>query len=132
MLKTFFWIPGIPLGFLEKNVSPFGSAVCPASGKIYTNVQFYHIEEDIGLYIKDIGLYIKDIGLYIKDIGPKRDVIGELADAFRADGRVEFGLYHSLFEWFNPLYLQVETFSLFYLDSTYRIIIMFSGNCNKF
>ena len=118
MLKTFFWIPGIPLGFLEKNVSPFGSAVCPASGKIYTNVQFYHIEEDIGLYIKDIG--------------PKRDVIGELADAFRADGRVEFGLYHSLFEWFNPLYLQVETFSLFYLDSTYRIIIMFSGNCNKF
>ena len=109
--------PDFPWVSSKKNVSPFGSVVCPVRGKIYTNV--YYIEEE-------------DIGLYIKDIGPKRDVIGELADAFRADGRVEFGLYHSLFEWFNPLYLQVETFSLFYLDSTYRIIIMFSGNCNKF
>ncbi|XP_023344127.1 alpha-L-fucosidase [Eurytemora carolleeae] len=70
----------------------------------------------------------RNFGWNSRDIGPKRDVIGELADAFRADGRVEFGLYHSLFEWFNPLYLQVETFSLFYLDWTYRIIIMFSGN----
>eukprot|EP01114_Cavostelium_apophysatum_P012377 TRINITY_DN2756_c1_g1_i2.p1 TRINITY_DN2756_c1_g1~~TRINITY_DN2756_c1_g1_i2.p1 ORF type:complete len:462 (-),score=71.55 TRINITY_DN2756_c1_g1_i2:145-1530(-) len=39
------------------------------------------------------------------DIGPKRDVVGELASAVRQTD-VRFGLYHSLYEWFNPLYLQ--------------------------
>lgn len=39
------------------------------------------------------------------DVGPHRDVVGELAKAVRADGRMRFGLYHSLFEWFNPMYL---------------------------
>ena len=36
--------------------------------------------------------------------GPKRDVVGELATAFQ-DVDVQFGLYHSLFEWFNPMWL---------------------------
>lgn len=39
------------------------------------------------------------------DIGPHRDIIGEIANATVAAG-LHFGLYHSLFEWFNPLYLQ--------------------------
>lgn len=39
------------------------------------------------------------------DIGPHRDIIGEIANATKAAG-LHFGLYHSLFEWFNPLYLQ--------------------------
>ncbi|XP_071744404.1 alpha-L-fucosidase [Lepeophtheirus salmonis] len=39
------------------------------------------------------------------DIGPKRDVVGELSSAFSEYPTVKFGLYHSLFEWFNPLYL---------------------------
>lgn len=32
------------------------------------------------------------------DVGPKRDLVGEVADATRAAGMV-FGVYHSLYEW---------------------------------
>lgn len=39
------------------------------------------------------------------DVGPKRDLIGPLADAIRSTTDLKFGLYHSLFEWFHPLYL---------------------------
>ena len=38
------------------------------------------------------------------DVGPHRDLIGELANATRAAG-LHFGVYHSMIEWFNPLYL---------------------------
>nr|CAD7449331.1 unnamed protein product [Timema bartmani] len=41
-----------------------------------------------------------------KDVGPKRDLVGELASAVRNKTNLKFGLYHSLFEWFHPLYLQ--------------------------
>ncbi len=41
------------------------------------------------------------------DAGPKRDVIGELKDAFAKNHPdVKFGLYYSLYEWFNPMYLR--------------------------
>ena len=41
------------------------------------------------------------------DVGPKRNVIKELKDAFTAkDPNFHFGIYYSLFEWFNPLYLK--------------------------
>lgn len=38
------------------------------------------------------------------DVGPKRDLVGELAQAVR-NHNLTFGLYHSLMEWYNPLYL---------------------------
>ncbi|XP_058790629.1 alpha-L-fucosidase-like [Phymastichus coffea] len=40
-----------------------------------------------------------------KDVGPHRDLLGELATAIRKNTKLRFGLYHSLFEWYNPLYL---------------------------
>ncbi|XP_065176507.1 alpha-L-fucosidase-like [Sycon ciliatum] len=39
------------------------------------------------------------------DTGPHRDLVGELATAVRKQPSLHFGLYHSLFEWFNPIYL---------------------------
>lgn len=39
------------------------------------------------------------------DVGPKRDIVGELAKAVRRTS-VRYGLYHSLFEWFNPIWLE--------------------------
>lgn len=40
------------------------------------------------------------------DVGPHRDIIKELADAIRTNTSIKFGLYHSLYEWFHPIYLE--------------------------
>eukprot|EP01114_Cavostelium_apophysatum_P007332 TRINITY_DN1941_c0_g1_i2.p1 TRINITY_DN1941_c0_g1~~TRINITY_DN1941_c0_g1_i2.p1 ORF type:complete len:541 (-),score=92.73 TRINITY_DN1941_c0_g1_i2:1396-3018(-) len=38
------------------------------------------------------------------NIGPKRDLVGDYARAVRKTN-VTFGLYYSLYEWFNPVYI---------------------------
>lgn len=40
-----------------------------------------------------------------KDVGPKRDLVGDLANSIRKKTNLKFGVYHSLFEWFNPIHL---------------------------
>ncbi|KAL3877697.1 hypothetical protein ACJMK2_035363 [Sinanodonta woodiana] len=39
------------------------------------------------------------------DVGPKRDLLGEFSAAIRSRTNITFGVYHSLYEWFNPHYL---------------------------
>ncbi|XP_046735105.1 alpha-L-fucosidase isoform X2 [Diprion similis] len=39
------------------------------------------------------------------DIGPHKDLVGDLAQAIRKNTDLKFGLYHSMYEWFNPMYL---------------------------
>ncbi|KAM4785793.1 plasma alpha-L-fucosidase isoform 2-T2 [Cyanocitta cristata] len=43
------------------------------------------------------------------DVGPKRDLVAELATSVRNRTDLHFGLYHSLFEWFNRLFLEDAT-----------------------
>jgi alpha-L-fucosidase len=38
------------------------------------------------------------------DVGPRRDIVGELTTAVREEG-LEMGVYFSLYEWFNPLWM---------------------------
>ncbi|XP_028395159.1 alpha-L-fucosidase-like [Dendronephthya gigantea] len=40
-----------------------------------------------------------------EDVGPHRNLVGDLAKSIRARTKITFGLYHSLYEWFNPMYL---------------------------
>jgi alpha-L-fucosidase len=40
------------------------------------------------------------------DVGPNRDLVGDLANSIRKRTDLKFGLYHSLFEWFNPVHIQ--------------------------
>jgi len=48
----------------------------------------------------------------VMDVGPRRDLLGELSRAVKnttsphTNRQLKFGVYHSLYEWFNPLYLQ--------------------------
>nr|CAB3247398.1 alpha-L-fucosidase-like [Phallusia mammillata] len=39
------------------------------------------------------------------DVGPHRDLVGDLADAIRGNTDLKYGLYYSLYEWFNPAFL---------------------------
>jgi alpha-L-fucosidase len=39
------------------------------------------------------------------DVGPHRDIVSELATAVRKQTDLKFGLYYSLFEWFNRMWM---------------------------
>ncbi|XP_063531738.1 tissue alpha-L-fucosidase [Cydia strobilella] len=39
------------------------------------------------------------------DVGPHRDLVGDLAASVR-DAGIKFGVYHSLYEWYNPIYIE--------------------------
>ena len=37
-------------------------------------------------------------------VGPGRDIVGEFSSAVKKSNSMHLGLYHSFFEWFNPLF----------------------------
>lgn len=40
-----------------------------------------------------------------KAVGPNKDLVGMLANSIRAKTDIHFGLYHSMLDWYNPMYL---------------------------
>lgn len=40
-----------------------------------------------------------------EDVGPHRDLVKELSDAVRVQNDMHFGVYYSLYEWYNPMYV---------------------------
>ncbi len=57
------------------------------------------------------------------DVGPHRDFCMELKDAMKDTG-VRFGVYHSVYEWFHPLYLKdPEEYALKHLHPMLKEII---------
>ncbi|KAK1880424.1 Tissue alpha-L-fucosidase [Dissostichus eleginoides] len=59
------------------------------------------------------------------DVGPHRDRVGDLAAAVR-NRSLHFGLYHSLYEWYNPLYLRIPVSELVDLVTTYKPDLIWS------
>ncbi|CAN7988520.1 unnamed protein product [Ixodes hexagonus] len=39
------------------------------------------------------------------DVGPQKDLLGDFARVLRATSQIKLGVYYSLYEWFNPLFL---------------------------
>ena len=57
------------------------------------------------------------------DVGPHRDFCMELRQAMEGTG-VKFGVYHSVYEWFHPLYLEnPETYALEHLHPMLKELI---------
>lgn len=57
------------------------------------------------------------------DVGPHRDFCMELKDAMKDTG-VRFGVYHSVYEWFHPLYLKdPEEYALKHLHPMLKELI---------
>ncbi|CAG5135623.1 unnamed protein product [Candidula unifasciata] len=78
-----------------------------------------------------------------QDVGPHRDLVGDLAVAVRRYPNLRYGIYHSLFEWFNPVYLEdkknkykTQNFvfnkslpELYELVNTYKPDVIWSDGC---
>ena len=85
-----------------------GQNISSSQQNIMMGSQIGQMQEVLGgtLMISVQNFFLKILLRFLSNSGPKRDIVGELEKSFKSDGRVKFGLYHSMFEWFHPLYLQ--------------------------
>lgn len=73
------------------------------------------------------------------DVGPGRDLVAALANATRAVG-LKFGIYYSLYEWFNPIYLsdpkayiaEVMLPQMYDLIKAYQPSIFWGDGCDDY
>ncbi|KAL1456736.1 hypothetical protein WDU94_001440 [Cyamophila willieti] len=117
------WVPGNPNSsvtrFMEKNYPPgftYQDFAKDFTTEFFDPVQWAHILASSGAkYVVLTSKHHEGYTLWPSkyafswnsmDVGPKRDLVGELATAVRKlYPDIHFGLYHSLYEWFNPLYI---------------------------
>lgn len=91
--------------------SPFITqfSVCKRSGAQYVVLTSKHHE---GYCMWDSSDVPSTWNWNVMDVGPRRDLLGDLSKAVKSTAslvtgsKIKFGVYHSLFEWFNPLYRQ--------------------------
>ncbi|XP_063920402.1 plasma alpha-L-fucosidase-like [Zophobas morio] len=107
--------------FMEENYPP--TFTYQDFGKEFT-AEFFEPEEWANLFVKSGAKYVVLTSKHhegytlwpskyayswnAEDVGPHRDLVGDLANAVRQTD-LHFGLYHSLFEWFHPLYNEDKT-----------------------
>lgn len=57
------------------------------------------------------------------DIGPKRDLMGEMATALKKSD-IKFGAYYSLYEWYNPLWIEdPEKFAIEHMHPQFKDLV---------
>lgn len=117
----YYWQQGDKdiVNFMKKNYPP-GFTYADFAPKFTT--EFYNAEEWADMFNASGARYVVLVSKHHEgytnwpskyswnwnsmDVGPHKDLTGELASAIRKKTKLHFGLYHSLFEFFHPLYLQ--------------------------
>ncbi|MCA8977918.1 MAG: alpha-L-fucosidase [Planctomycetes bacterium] len=78
------------------------AAIFKRAGAQYIVITSKH-HDGFCLWPSDIASEVRGYPWNAAATGPRRDLLGELAQAVRAEG-IRFGLYYSFMEWHNPLF----------------------------
>lgn len=106
------------IDFMSKNYRP-GFTYADFAGQF--TAEFYDPDRWAGILSKSGAKYVvltakhhegftmwpsnRSFNWNANDVGPNIDIVGSLMTSIRGKTNLHYGLYHSLYEWFNPLYL---------------------------